>query len=313
MIKKTIFKRIFFSTVILFIALILYSLNFCQKDEIKIYGYDNYKTNYIESIYTLNEDDYISKTSIYVDYELTTLEKVKQVIETLIENNNKNALLPSYFKPILPQNTKILGVHLENKIIKINFSKELLNINEEQSEHMIEAIVYTLTDIEDINGVEIYVENSLLKYIPHTNKELSAILTKDFGINKNYSITNNSDVSKVILYFLGSDNNYIPITKYVNDSREKVEIVIEALTDDYIYLRNLVSKINSKVELISYNFYDNTLDLVFNNYIFDMEENISDETINLITYAMFENYDLDVINIFVDNKENLIKSVKNIE
>ena len=44
-----------------------------------------------------------------------------------------------------------------------------------------------------ILGIEIYVDGSLLKYVPHTNKQLPAILTKDFGINKTYEISSNKD------------------------------------------------------------------------------------------------------------------------
>ena len=62
---------------------------------------------------------------------------------------------------------------------------------------MIEAIIYTLTDLDDINGVELYINGELLKYIPHTNKNLPTILTKDYGINKKYEISSNKDINKV--------------------------------------------------------------------------------------------------------------------
>lgn len=141
----------------------------------------------------------------------------------MIEENNKNALLPSYFNPILPENTKIEEVIVEDSLVKIYFSKELLNITESQSEQMIEAIVYTITD-EEILGIEIYVEESLLKYVPHTNKQLPAILTKDFGINKTYEISSNKDIVKLVMSYYGKENDEyyeIPVTKYLNDDREK--------------------------------------------------------------------------------------------
>ena len=41
-----------------------------------IYESNNYKTDFLENIYTLNDDNLVSKTSIYVNKELNTLEKV---------------------------------------------------------------------------------------------------------------------------------------------------------------------------------------------------------------------------------------------
>ena len=295
MLKRKALNRIFFTTVGIFIVLTIYSLNLINKEEDKVYEINNYETNFSEEIYTLNNDNYISKTLIYVNSELTTLEKVKEVIETMIENNNKNALLPSYFKPILPQNTKIISVEQDEKLIKINFSKELLNINEEQSEKMIEAITYTLTSIDNINGIEIYVENQLLQFIPNTRKKIPTLLTKDFGINKVYEITSTKD--------------YIPITKYLNDKREKVEIIVESLANDYNHLTNLVSLVDNKLELIDYKINENVIDLNLNEY-FLQENTINEDVVNAISYSIFDNYDIDYI-VFYQNNEKIIEKMLN--
>lgn len=309
MLKRKALNRIFFTTVGIFIVLTIYSLNLINKEEDKVYEINNYETNFSEEIYTLNNDNYISKTLIYVNSELTTLEKVKEVIETMIENNNKNALLPSYFKPILPQNTKIISVEQDEKLIKINFSKELLNINEEQSEKMIEAITYTLTSIDNINGIEIYVENQLLQFIPNTRKKIPTLLTKDFGINKVYEITSTKDINKVVLYFMGEDLNYIPITKYLNDKRKKVEIIVESLANDYNHLTNLVSLVDNKLELIDYKINENVIDLNLNEY-FLQENTINEDVVNAISYSIFDNYDIDYI-VFYQNNEKIIEKMLN--
>ena len=309
MLKKKALNRIFISTIILFIVLVVYSLNLITKDKVNIYEANSYQTNYSYELYTLNEDNYISQTSIYVSKELSTLEKIKQLIETMVEKNNKNALLPSYFKPILPQNTKITNVHVENGLIKINFSKELLNITEEQSEKMIEAIVYTLTSIKEINGVEIYVENELLKFVPNTKKKLPTILTREFGINKVYEITSNEDITKVVLYFLGKENNYIPITKYLNDSREEIEIIVESLTNKYVFSDNLVSLLDPKTKMINYSKQEEALDLNFNEYIF-ADQKTYEEIVNSISYSVFDTYNVKKVSFSINNNKIIEKNIQ---
>ena len=94
---------------------------------------------------------------------------------------------------------KVLDVKLNGDVLKISFSNELNNISEEQSSKMIESLVYTLTEFEEVLGTEIYVEDNLLSYIPNTLNSLPTLLTRDFGINKVYDL-NIKDISFEISY-----------------------------------------------------------------------------------------------------------------
>ena len=246
MLKRKAFNRIFFSTVAFFLVFTLYNLKVVNNSDINNKIEKNINK---ETVYTLNNDNYISKTDVYVGKFYTLEDKIKEKLEIMTSENNKNALLPSYFKPILPENTKVLDVVVEDSLVKVYFSKELNNINEEQSEKMIEAIVYTITD-ENVLGIEIYVEGNLLKYVPHTKKELPTILTKDFGINKTYEIFSSNNIAKVVMTYYtncGEDLCEVPVTKYVNDDREVLEIVFDELSE-VSYDSNFISLLeNTKI------------------------------------------------------------------
>ena len=252
--KKKALNRIFFTTIIFFIVFTLYSLkDINMKTEIK-----EEKKGEESYIYTLNDDGFISKTSVYVSKTLTLEERIREKLEIMVEENDKNALLPSYFNPILPENTKIEEVKVEDSLVKVYFSKELMNITEEQSEKMIEAITYTIID-ENILGIEIYVDNEMLKYVPHTKKEIPAMLTKDFGINKDYNLSSTNNIIKLVMTYYGNENGKyyeIPVTKYVNDEREKLEIIFEELTNFFagvnlITLIDVVNIIDYKIQTLA--------------------------------------------------------------
>ena len=138
MLKRKAFNRLFFSTVAFFLVFTLYNLQVVNNSDINNKIEKNINK---ETVYTLNNDNYISKTDVYVGKFYTLEDKIKEKLEIMTSENNKNALLPSYFKPILPENTKVLDVVVEDSLVKVYFSKELNNINEEQSEKMIEAMM----------------------------------------------------------------------------------------------------------------------------------------------------------------------------
>ena len=304
MLKKKAFNRIFLTTIVFFVVFSLYSLKETEDhyNETK----SEQKEENLANIYTLNDDNYISKTAVYVSKNLSLEDKIKEKLEIMIAENNKNALLPSYFNPILPENTKVEDVIVEESLVKVYFSKELMNITEEQSEQMIEAITYTITD-ENILGIEIYVEGNMLKYVPHTNKKLPAVLTEDFGINKTYEISKTDNIVKIVMTYYGSDNNdyyEIPVTKYVNDDREKLEIIIEEL-ENLCTVNNLKTLVEN-LEVLEYNIEDTKITLNINKDLTNAEENI------LLT-SIFNNYDVDKIELLVKNEKKLEKTKKDIE
>lgn len=302
MLRKKAFRRIFITTIIFFIVFVVLSIKKLEGPT-NIYESNNYKTDFLENIYTLNDDNLVSKTSIYVNKELNTLEKVKVLIETMIKENNNNSLLPTYFNPILPKNTKILEVVLDNDLIKINFSKEFNDVTESQYKKMVEAITYTLTDIKGINGVELYVDNKIVKYIPNTTTILPTILTKDIGINKVYEINDPTNIKKTIIYFLGGNSkNYVPVTKYLSSDKEQIEIIIDNLTS-YSYNSPLITPFSSSLKLIDYEISDGKIILNFNNIT-----SFSDY-LDLITYSVFDNYDASSV-MFLENNENFIEKFR---
>lgn len=303
MLKRKAFNRIFFSTVAFFLVFTLYNLKVVNNSDINNKIEKNINK---ETVYTLNNDNYISKTDVYVGKFYTLEDKIKEKLEIMTSENNKNALLPSYFKPILPENTKVLDVVVEDSLVKVYFSKELNNINEEQSEKMIEAIVYTITD-ENVLGIEIYVEGNLLKYVPHTKKELPTILTKDFGINKTYEIFSSNNIAKVVMTYYtncGEDLCEVPVTKYVNDDREVLEIVFDELSE-VSYDSNLISLLEN-TKIINYKINKNNISVNINN-------DVTEEESELIFSSIFNNYDVEKASILVNNQKKIEKSKKNIE
>lgn len=300
MLRRKAINRIFFSTIIFFIVFTLYSMKFVDK----VVTSDNSKDKVNEEIiYTLNSDNYISKTSVYVSKVLSLEDRVREKLEIMVKDNDKNVLLPSYFKPILPQNTRVLDVVVEDCLIKVYFSKELNNINKEQSERMIEAIVYTVTD-ENILGIEIYVNGQMLKYVPNTKEVLPTILTKDIGINKSYDINASNDISKVVMMYYTNDNdNYyeVPVTKYVNDDREKLEIIFDEfgkMSDD----KSLISMVEG-INVLDYSILDDRI-------VIDVNKELNKEEQNLVFKSIFSNYEAKSIDLLV-NGEKKVKKTRN--
>lgn len=306
MLKKSALRRITVSTLALIITGILYFFPSSQNlSQIKT------TVDYIDinktPIYLVNKDDYLVRTTLATTNNLDDIKKAKELIEALTINGSKNEDIPKNLTPIIPENTRILNISLKDKLLKINFSKEFLNVTKENEEKLIEALVYTLTEMENINELMIFIEESKLEYLPKSNIKLPNTLNRNFGINKVYDLTNIKNTTKTTIYYVGKEDElsyYIPVTKIDNNENDKVKIIIEELKSSPIYETNLISYLASSVELLNYETLENQIHLSFNNKIFSdfNEKNIEEEVKYSIALSLKDSLNVDDVVFKVDNE-----------
>ena len=306
MLKKSALRRIMVSTLALIIVTVLYFFptddnNNQIAQKVEYVSVDN------TPIYLMNPDNYVVRTSIATK-EKEPLALVKEMIDALTIGNEKQDYIPKHFSSIIPENTKLLDVSLEDGLLKIDFSKEFLNTTKEMEEIMIEAIVYTLTEIDGIDKIMIFVEGTKLEVLPQSNIKLPNTLDRSYGINKVYDITSLKDLTKTTIYYIGEFNDliyYVPVTKIENDNgNNKIEIIIDELKSSPIYETNLMSYLATSVRLESYEELENQVILSFNNEIFDdfKDQNILEEVKYSISLSIEDTLNVKEVIFKVDNK-----------
>ena len=239
-----------------------------------------------DKIYLLNKNNYLVKTDIFIDSNKLN-KKINSIINYLTINNNK---IPSNINGYIPKNTKLLDFNIESNSIVLNFSKEFTNSNNE--EIMITGIVYSLLELNEIKEVSFKVEDKFYK--DYNN------LTKDIGINKNILYTSRNDINKVVTYYLDdTDNYYVPVTNYVNDKREKIEIIVDSLKETK---KGLISYISDNTELLNYLEENNLLILNFSKELKNKNNAVEDKILNTISYSVFDNYDVNMVMFQVEGE-----------
>lgn len=305
MIKKSSIRRICVATLTLFILLIIY---FFPSNDTVIKEHLSYITKEEMPIFLVDNKDYVARTSI-VKNSSETIEQTKEIIEALTKNTKKSSYIRDGFKPIIPDGTKILDLKLEENILTINFSKEFLNINESDEEKMIEAIIYSLTEIKDVKKISIFVEGNKLIKLPNSNKKLPDYLDKTYGINKIYNLDSIKETTKTTIYYLSKNKNYyyyVPVTKVSNEKTERVEIIIKELKSTPIYHTNLISYLAASANITSYELLENTISLSFNNYLIAnmKEEDILEEVKYSIALSIRDTYGINEVIFNIPDTEN---------
>ena len=305
MIKTKAIRKIFTTTLSMFIILCVFSLMTINLDNtlkvnLEIDDISGIGNGYV---YLLSKNDYLVRKNIYLDSDDNVL-NIKKALSYLIESDNNK--YSSELMGVIPKGTKINEVICGDDLVTVDFSKEILNVSVNHEKHMISSIVYTIIDLVDVKGVSILVDGEVLRSYPNTGEVFGSVLNKSIGINNRYDITSRKDINRVVLYYvdlIDEDIYYVPVTKYINDDREKVKIIIEELKSSYLSEVNLMSFLNSNVNLIDYNVENEIFFLNFDDYLFDNNDKILEEVMYTISYSIFDNYDVNMVMFLVNGEE----------
>ena len=321
MIKRILSRKVIVATSALFALFLVYMI---PKDEIKQLENIPENIEYVESqveeqtVFLLNRDNLLGRTQVVASETTDPLLKVKDALQTLIQEGPNESRVPNGFKAIIPSDTKINSIDLQDGILKVDFSKELLDVNEEMEEKVVEAIVYTATSIKEVKSVIIFVDGDVLTKLPKSGINLPSTLNRSFGINKEYDLTSTDSINQVTVYYVDEYNDtyyYVPVTKYLNDDRDKIKIIIDELTSANIYQTNLMSFLNSNTKLLDIQQSEDVLSLNFNSYIFNdaTKKDILEEVIYTICLSVGDNYNVEEVIFQVDTEEVYKTGLQDVE
>lgn len=151
----------------------------------------------------------------------------KASMRALVDNPaNRSDMEGIGLVPILPANTDIIGMSINDGVCKANFTGNVLNygnITEEQA--IVKGIVYTLTEFPTVSEVQIMVDGVSPRTLTFGTDVSSPLAREDI----NYA-GSGSGKGKVIVYYQstvnGMENYFVPVTKDVQvENNEEVTVI----------------------------------------------------------------------------------------
>lgn len=276
MLKNSSFKRIVISSLVLFFTFCLYKF---PKNTIYINEEDKISD---KQLYLIDANNYVSLVNVSCkSYD----DKVRDVFEGLVNPN----CLPFGFKSYLNSNTRLLDYSINDKVLKLNFSNDFLEVQAGYEEKMLEMVIYSFVSIPDIESIMIFVEGEVLDKLPN-NKKLPILLDKSFGINKVIDLTTlNNNVSFNVYYLAkNKDYYYVPVTYVINKDDDVAQMIIKKLKSNRIS-SSLLTHIDDSIKMVDYKLEEDSMELVFNNDLKNiMFDGIMDEEVKYILTASFK-------------------------
>lgn len=276
MLKNSSFKRIVISSLVLFFTFCLYSF---PKNTIFINEEDKISDN---QLYLIDTNNYVSLVNVSCK---SFDDRVRDVFEGLVNPN----CLPFGFKSYLNSNTRLLDYSINDKVLKLNFSNDFLEVQAGYEEKMLEMVIYSFVSVPDIESIMIFVEGEVLDKLPN-NKKLPILLDKSFGINKVIDLTTLNNNVSFNVYFLAKNKDYyyVPVTYVINKDDDVAQMIIKKLKSNRIS-SSLLTHIDDSIKMVDYKLEEDSMELVFNNDLKNiMFDGIMDEEVKYILTASFK-------------------------
>src|SRR5699024_3061826 len=121
MIKNCVKRKLIITTFALLVFLI--TLTFPKTEEEIKNVTITYTKNASFPIYLLDKDEFVARTSISLK-STDVVKQAKELIAMMTIDNASAAYIPNLFAPILPKNTKVLSIDVQDTTLKVNLSQE---------------------------------------------------------------------------------------------------------------------------------------------------------------------------------------------
>ena len=167
--KKILFLLIIVLIIILVLLFfIVKSFNFENQTTEKIQEYtpaeeisDTQLRETMVSLYFLDKtSNSLKSEGKIIDSALLLQNPYKELINLLIEGPSNDSLLK-----VFPDNTQVLDAYIKNGCVSIDFSEEILNVeNENQQYNIINSILNTLTQLNEVSSIKILINNENSNY-----------------------------------------------------------------------------------------------------------------------------------------------------
>ncbi|MCR1898768.1 GerMN domain-containing protein [Irregularibacter muris] len=144
---------------------------------------------------------------------------------------NRSDLKALGLQPVLPANTEIELAIKEGGLANVNLTGEVLKVeSKDQEEKMVMAVVYTLTEFETIDNVQIMVDNKILETLTYGTD-----VSQPIGRGNINALNNDieGEHAKMTLYLYnnptGQYTYFVPVTKKVAANARNIESAVKEL------------------------------------------------------------------------------------
>jgi germination protein M len=212
------------------------------------------------TLYYKDPKGMVAPVSVYVP---KTVEVARKSLEYMIDGGPGAAAIPNGFQALLPKGTTIKGIDIkaDKKLAVVDFSKEFNSYKAEDERKVLEAVVWTLTGLDNVDKVSIRVDGKTITEMTAGKTPVESEMTRAMGINLEFaSGLNLGQTVPVTLFFQNQTGDqysyYVPVTRMVPRTPDVAKAAVMELIKGPDANKGLASVMGTDIGLLKVNLSD---------------------------------------------------------
>ena len=267
---------------------------------------NNVITNGVKrQVYLINKNNLLTPLTVVIEKKDIVVDELKELVSLLKEDSN---LKNDNFNKVLNKECDIKNITLEDSTVTLNFNESFNNYDAKNEKRIVESLVWTCLQYDEITNVKLQVEDKDLTYMPLNNTPLPSLLNKDIGINSHLCIGDTTKETVNVFYetTIEDEKYYVPVSIKVDDLDNNHEEIIKGMTYSLPLYTNLkVPSLVNRIEVLKYNEIDdnNNLNLELSSKALYDEKTIDNSVFNLLVMnLMFNDDNIETISVSVNDE-----------
>jgi len=263
------------------------------------------------TVYVKDRGGYLAPVTVNAAAR-TAEEAGMRALERMIEGN-ETGLLPDGFRGVLPAGTRIehLAIDRERRTAIVDFAGSFTDYNPQDERRIVEAVTWTLTSLEDVDGVLIHHDGEPLREMPVDGYPLDGPLSRAMGINLELSPgTSYGDSMPVTVYFSAiSDDGepyFVPVTRLVGREEDRTKAALRELIAGPARGAELAGVMTEDVEAVMVAVEGDTALVDLKDDTFEEGQPLPAEMLEAVVLSICENTGADKVQIRVNGTTNIV-------
>ncbi|MFF2480588.1 GerMN domain-containing protein [Paenibacillus sp. NPDC058071] len=270
------------------------------------------------TVYLKDRNGYLAPVALRTTFGKNE-EPGQKALEMMVNGGAYASQIPEDFSAVLPEGTQVNSFHVDkdSKIATVDFSEPFSGYTATEERSIVEAITWTLTAIQGIEGVEVWSEGEKLTEMPVDSFPLDEPLTRAVGINLEAADgVNYSDSTPVTLYFSSQTSNdeqyYVPVTRLIaRPQTTKAQAALEQLIAGPLDRKQLSAVITDDVKVTSVQEKDHILTVDLKDDAYERGQAAPKEMLEALVLSLTETTSADKVQILLNGDSNIVDSEDN--
>lgn len=268
------------------------------------------------TVYLMDRNGYLAPMTMGVELtDKSAAAMARQAIDWMTVDEERKDQLPEGFTAALPASLQVSGIQVDApaRVVTIDFAAPLPTMAAADERHLLESLVWTMTELPGIDRVKLTVAGQPLHTLPSSGQPVYDVLTRSIGINVEQAkgVAQNRSMA-VTLYFSAQseagEGYFVPVTRVVARAPDRARAALEQLIQGPSDTKALKPVMSAEMTIEQLNQLADTVNVSLRDDAYKTSADVSADMLEALVLTMTETTGAPQVRVVMNGDDSFLDS-----